>query len=268
MASNWSSRTEETFNKNLSKLPVLDATSDKISLIDKCDILIGDDLFLMDLFQTCSRPIFVWYPQPSPKSLTRMKLVDIYSKLGVHTLSESAQKIISDVDHVGFKPVNSSEKIVTKGLFKLILGFLADPKLKLEAEKRHEVASRVLAIEAFETSEPMTVKYSLSFSSGDALDVEAKRMIRWDKQNSKFFMQKLDRSTGYKHLMEYASHFGEVIADGVIWENEELVPGLSELIRLGFLVEFDEDAVEFLLKTKNLQIFLEDQEYLSSKFSS
>ncbi|PWA35839.1 DNA binding,ATP binding protein [Artemisia annua] len=268
VVSNWNSGTEETFNKNLSKLPVLDATSNKISLTDKCDILIGDDLFLMDLFQTCSRPMFVWYPQPSLKTLTRTKLLDIYSKLGVRTLSESAQKIISDVDHVGFEPVNSSQKIITKGLFKLILGFLADPKLKLEAEKRHEVASRVLAIEAFETSEPMTVKYSLSFSSGDALNVEAKRMIRWDKQNSKFFMQKLDRSTGYKHLMEYASHFGEVIADGVIWENEELVPGFSELIRLGFLVEFDEEAVEFLLKTKNLQIFLEDQEYLSSKFSS
>nr|GEW07666.1 DNA binding,ATP binding protein [Tanacetum cinerariifolium] len=266
--SNWNSGTEETFNKNLSKLPVLDATSNKISLIDKCDILIGNDLFLMDLFQTCSCPMFVWYPQPSLKTLTRTKLLDIYRKLGVRTLSESAQKIISDVDHVGFVPVNSSEKVITKGLFKLILGFLANPKLKLEAEKRHEVASRVLTIEAFETSEPMTVKYSLSFSSGDALIVEAKRMIRWDKQNSKFFMQKLDRSTGYKHLMEYASHFGEVIADGVIWENEELVSGLSELIRLGFLVEFDEEAVEFLLKTNNLQIFLEDQEYLSTKFSS
>ncbi|PWA51666.1 DNA binding,ATP binding protein [Artemisia annua] len=266
VASNWNPKTEETFNKNLSKLPVLDDTPDKISLIDKCDILIGDDLFLMGRFQSI-RPIFVWYPQPSPKSLTRMKLVDIYSKLGVRTLSESAQKIISDVDQVGSKPVNPSEKIVTKGLFKLILGFLADPKLKFEAERRHEMASRVLAVKAFETSEPMTVKYSLSFSSGDVL-IEANRMIHWDKQNSKFFMQKLDRSSGYKHLMEYASHFGEVIAKGVIWENEELVPRLSELIRLGFLVEFDEEAVEFLLENKNLQIFLEDQEYLSSKFFS
>ncbi|PWA45853.1 DNA binding,ATP binding protein [Artemisia annua] len=267
VANNWNPRTEETVNKNLSKFPVLDANSDKISLIDKCDILIGDDLFLMGRFQSF-RPIFVWYPQPSPKSLTRMKLVDIYSKLGVRTLSESAQKIISDVDHVGSKPVNPSEMIVTEGLFKLILGFLADPELKFEAERRHEMASRVLAIEAFETSEPMTVKYSLSFSSGDVLNVEAKRMIRWDKQNSKFFMQKLDRSSGYKHLMEYAFHFGEGIADWVIWENEELVPRLSELIRLGFLVEFDEEAVEFLLEKKNLQIFLEDQEYLSSKFST
>lgn len=115
----------------------------------------------------------------------------------------------------------------------------------------------------------MTVGYSLSFSSGDVINVESKRMIRWDKQNSKFFMKKMERPiSGYKNVIEYASHFGEVIADGVLWENEELVPDLSELIRLGFMVEFDDEAIEFLLKIKNLEVFLEDENYLASTFSS
>nr|XP_043638568.1 uncharacterized protein LOC122609685 [Erigeron canadensis] len=272
LVGSWNSA-EEIFKKNVSKLPVRDPKSDGIILSNKGDTFIDDDLFLMDLFQkeldkTSSRPIFVWYPQPTMNSLTRTKLLDIYSKLGVRTLSESAQKIVSDVDDVGFESVSSRDKIVKRGLLKLILGFLAVPDVKLEAEKRCELVSRVLAIEAFETIEPMVVRYSLSFSSGEPVNVEAPRMIRWDKQNFKFYMQRMERSSGYKSVFEYATHFAEVIADGVLWENAELVPQLSELIRLGFLVEFDEEAIEFLMKTKNLQLFLEDQDFISSIFSS
>ncbi|CAI9283732.1 unnamed protein product [Lactuca saligna] len=267
---NWNPRTEDTFENNLSKLPVLDPNSNgRIFLYDKRDVFIGDDLFLTDLFtKTFSRPIFVWFPQPSQKTLTRAKLVDIYTKLGVRILSESAQKNISDIDHAGFEPVNLKEKINKEGLFKLILAFLADPNLKIEPDKRHEAVSRVLAIEAFETPEKMSVRYSLTFSCGEVVDVEPRRMIRWDKQLSKLYMQKMERSSGHKNIIEYASHFAEEIAEGVLWDNEELVPDLCELVRLGFLLEFDEEAVEFLMKIKNLQIFLEDQDYLTSTFSS
>ncbi|KAI7747874.1 hypothetical protein M8C21_018549 [Ambrosia artemisiifolia] len=265
---NWNERTEKTFSQSISKLPVSSPTSDGILLSDKRDVFIGDDLFLTDLFQSCSGPIFVWYPQPSSKTLTRAKLVDIYKKLGVRTISESAQKNLSDIDQVKLESVSSKEKIMKKGLVKLILGFLADPNLKLETERRHEAISRMLGLEAFETVDPMTVKYGLSLSTGDVLTVEAKRMIRWDKQNSKLFMQKMEEGGGQKSIIEYASHFGEVIAEGMLWENEEVVPQLSELIRLGYLVEFDEEAIDFLMKMKNLQIFVEDQHYLSSIFSS
>ncbi|KAI3688635.1 hypothetical protein L2E82_46360 [Cichorium intybus] len=268
VARNWNPTTEDAFKNNILKLPVLDPTFNGIFVFDKCDAFIGDDLFLTDLFQSCCRPIFVWFPQPSLKTLTRTRLLDIYTKLGVRTLSESVQKNISDVDHAGFEPVNLKETMIKKGLFKLILAFLADPNLKLEPDKRHEAVSRVLAIEAFETPEKMSVRYSLSLSSGDVVDVEPRRMIRWDKQQSKLYMQKMDRSSGHKNVIEYASHFAEELAQGVLWENEELVPDLCELIRLGFLLEFDEDAVEYLMKIKNLQIFLEDQHYLSSTFSS
>ncbi|KAI3688640.1 hypothetical protein L2E82_46369 [Cichorium intybus] len=178
------------------------------------------------------------------------------------------KKNISDVDHAHFEPVNLKETMIKKGLFKLILAFLADPNLKLEPDKRHEAVSRVLAIEAFETPEKMTVRYRLTLSCGDVMDVEPRRMIRWDKQQSKLYMQKMDRSLGHKNVMEYAFHFAEEIAEGVLWEKEELVGDLSEPIRLGYLAEFDDETVEFLMKIKNLQIFLEDQDYLSSTFSS
>ncbi|XP_071694367.1 uncharacterized protein [Rutidosis leptorrhynchoides] len=268
VANNWSSKTEDTFIGNISKLPVLDPTSDGIFLLLKSDVFIGNDLFLVDLFQKSSHRMFVWYPQPILKCLTRTKLMDIYGKLGVRMLSESVKKTISVVCHDKFEPVKSEKRIVKKGLFKLILGFLADPSLKVDVEKRHEAVSRLLAVEAFETMEPLTVGYSLSFSSGAVVSVEAKRMVRWDKQNSKFFMQKMDKYCGYKNAIVYASHYAQVIADGVLWENEEFVPKLSELIRLGFLLKFNEEVVDFLLKSKNLEISMEDQNYLSSTFSS
>ncbi|XP_071694362.1 uncharacterized protein [Rutidosis leptorrhynchoides] len=228
---NWTSETEDTFISNISKLPVLDSTSDGIFLLLKSDVFIGDDLFLADLFQKTSHPMFVWYPQQSSKNLNRTKLMDIYRQLGVRTLSECVKKTISGVDPDKLKPMKSKKQIIKKGLFKLILGFLADPSLKLDVERRHEAVNRLLAVEAFETVEPMNVGYSLSFSSGVVVRVEARRMVRWDKQNSKFFMQKMVISRGYKNAIEHASHFAEVIADGVLWDNEEFVPKLSELIR-------------------------------------
>nr|GEW54658.1 DNA binding,ATP binding protein [Tanacetum cinerariifolium] len=262
---NWNSRSKETFDKFLLRIPVFDPCSDKILLINKRDVFIGDDLFLMELFQRFSRPIFVWYPQPSLKCLTRTKLMDIYRKLGVRTLSESVRKIMSDCDHAKFERINPKEKILKKGLFKLILGFLAKTSLEFDKEKRHEAVSRILAIEAFETVEPMTIRNSLTFSSGDVINAEEIRMIHWDKLNNKFFLHKLDRSSSYKNVMTYASHFSEVIADGMLCENEEHVTELSELIRSGFLVEFDEEAVDFLMKTKKLEILTEDHDYISSR---
>ena len=69
-------------------------------------------------------------------------------------------------------------------------------------------------------------------------------------------------------LIEYATYFSEVIAEGVLWEKEDQINALSEMIKLAFLLSFNEAAVEFLLKSKNLQIFTEDEEFLSAAFPS
>ena len=68
--------------------------------------------------------------------------------------------------------------------------------------------------------------------------------------------------------MEYAIYFSEAISEGVLWENSDHIGALSELIKLAFMVEFNEEAVRFLMKFKNLQIFLEDEEFLASVFPS
>ncbi|CAN1790497.1 hypothetical protein LINPERHAP1_LOCUS18847 [Linum perenne] len=85
-------------------------------------------------------------------------------------------------------------------------------------------------------------------------------------------MEKLERDSGSRSVteLEYACRFSEVIAKGVLWEKEDnvTIAALSGIIRLAFLLNFDEAAVDFLMKANNLQIFLEDEEFLSKAFPS
>ncbi|KAK7846612.1 hypothetical protein CFP56_007694 [Quercus suber] len=46
------------------------------------------------------------------------------------------------------------------------------------------------------------------------------------------------------------------------------VGALSELIKLAFMLEFNEEAVIFLMKSKNLQIIKKDKKFLASAFPS
>jgi hypothetical protein len=161
-----------------------------------------------------------------------------------------------DVSHLN--QVNPKETPLKKGMVRLILGFLADPARKIEMETRHEAIKRLLKMTFLETVEPITVNYSLSLSSGEIVKAKATRVMLWDRESSKFVAQKLDRKCGYKIIMEYATYFSEAISEGLLWDNSDHIGALSELIKLGFMVEFNEDAVGFLMNSKNLQIFMED----------
>ena len=140
--------------------------------------------------------------------------------------------------------------------------------MKMKAERRHEIIRGLLNITFLEIVEPVTVNYSLPLSSGEIVNARASRIIRWDRESSKFFTQKLDRYSGYENQIEYATYFSEAISEGVLWENCDHIGALSELIKLAFVLEFDEKAVRFLMKSKNLQIYLEDEEFLASVFPS
>ncbi|CAL5375334.1 unnamed protein product [Camellia sinensis] len=246
----WSSKTEKTVAENLLKLPVFSG-SDEILLVDKRDAFIADDLQLKDLFeQSSSNPLFVWYPQPSLPLLPRL-LKEVFA-----------------MDGDGLEQVNPSEILIGKGLVKLILGFLAGFSLKMEEEKRHEAVRSLLDLTVIETNEPITIGYSLSLSSGERLKKEVKPMIRWERESKKLFTVKMDRSGGHRSIIEYATCFSEAISEGLLWEKEDHICELAELIKLGFVLEFNEEAIEFLMKTKNLQLFLEDDRFISSAFPS
>ncbi|XP_062170197.1 uncharacterized protein LOC133875934 isoform X3 [Alnus glutinosa] len=257
VSKNWSQKTEETLTGSLVKLPV-GSGSDRILLSNKFDVFIADDLQLKDLFeQFCPQPIFVWYPRESLPSLPRRKLLETYRKIGVRTISESVQKEES-VDVAHLNQVNPKETVLKKGLVRLILGFLADPTREIEMETRHEAIKRLLNITFLETVEPITVNYSLFLSSGEIVKAKSRRVMLWYRETSKFVAQKLDRSGGYKNIIEYATYFSEAISEVLLWENSNYIGALAELIKLGFMMEFNEEAVGFLIKSKNLQIFMED----------
>ncbi|KAJ6375327.1 hypothetical protein OIU77_000328 [Salix suchowensis] len=239
-----SSKTERTLAEDLVKLPVV-LGSGEIVLFRKGDVFIADDLLLKDLFERRypSRPIFVWCPQPNLPSLPRTSLLDVYKKIGVRTISESVQK----------------EELSLAD---------ADPSLDIEATKRHGAVQCLLNLKVLETMELIAVSYCLSLSDGEILKVDAKSMIRWDKECSKFVTQKMDEAGGQKSLIEYATFFSNVISRGVLWDKEDKIKALSELTKLAFVLKFDEQAVQFLMKSNNLQTFPEDEEFLAAAFPS
>ncbi|KAJ9676550.1 hypothetical protein PVL29_021858 [Vitis rotundifolia] len=268
VSKHWSRNTQKTLADSLSKLPV-ESEPERIILFDKHDVFIADDLQLKYLFQQSSpHSIFVWYPQPSIPSLPRTKLLDIYREIGVRSISKSVLKEeISKLEASELKQVSQKETLIGKGLLKLILGFLAGPSIEMEAGQRLEAVKGLLNLKVFETEGPIAASYRLSMSSGETMDVDARRMMRWDREDSKLFMQKMDISGGHKNKIEYATIFAEVISEGVLQENEDHISDLAELIKLAFFLDFDEEAVGFLMRSKNLQVFLEDEEFLSSALS-
>ncbi|KAG6632785.1 hypothetical protein CIPAW_12G002200 [Carya illinoinensis] len=226
VSKSWSVKTEGTLTNWLEKLPVA-SDSNEILLSNKHDV--------------SPQPIFVWYPKRSSPSLPWTKLLEMYSKIGVRTISESVKKeeaSMVDVDQLN----------------------------QMEVVRRHEAVKGLLNMTFLETVVPTTLKYTLSLPSREIFELKVSQMICWDREASKLFAQKLDRSSGYKKMIEYATYFSEVILEVLLWENNDHIGALFELIKLCFILEFNEEAVGFVMKSKNMQIFKKDEEFLASIF--
>ncbi|CAA0837120.1 Unknown protein [Striga hermonthica] len=270
VARHWGPKAREALSESFQKLPVFSG-SGGILLVDKRDVFIPDDLYLKDLFErsASSRPLFVWWPRPSSKSLPRNKLLEIFGKIGARNLSESVERVEEDSStRLAVGPAaaqeSSGEVFVRKrGFVKLILGFLAG--LEIEPVERHIAVKNLLEATVIETPSPITVEYKLRLKSGDVVSANARGSMRWEKDTRRFFVHGSGGSSGgFKNVLESAMCFARVVSEGLMWDKEDEMGRLAELVELGFLLEFDEAAVEFLMKRKNLQIFWEDEEFLSS----
>ncbi|KAM1339809.1 hypothetical protein ACFX2H_038283 [Malus domestica] len=228
VSKHWNLKMEKSLADAVVKVPVYSG-SGGILLCNKEDVFIADDLHLQYLY----------------KQKVESSLADDVELLMIPT-----------------------KKLMGKTLLRLILGFLAGPPIEMEVEKRQKAVQGLVDIAVVETPEPITVSYDLPLSSGEVLNVRGTRKIRWDRENSKFFIQKMDKSGGQKSTIEFATYFAEAISECVLWECTEHIPALSELIKLAFVLEFNEEAVDFLMKLKNLQIFVEDGEFLNSAYPS
>ncbi|VVB04983.1 unnamed protein product [Arabis nemorensis] len=258
----------EFLSKSVSRLPVNAPDSSNnggIMLSNMSDVFIADDLLLKDLFK--GSPVFVWYPTPSIKTLPQTKLMEIYRKIGVKEISKCVEMAEAELTD-GFKIEQQENNLISLGLVRLILGFLSDPSLKIEAEERSRIIHGLVSLKVQETSEAISTEYTLKLlSKGEKLIAKAKQMIRWEREGGVVYAEKMEKACGKRKVLEYATCFGDVIAKGVLWEREDLIGRLSELVKMACLVEFDEDALEFLMKSKNLQVFEEDEKLISDAFS-
>ena len=105
---------------------------------------------------------------------------------------------------------------------------------------------------------------SVNLSCGRPVDVKASRMLRWERVNSKLYVQRSNGATSSKEKIEFATNFANEIAQGLLFEMADQIPSLAELVKVGSLVDFQDAAVEYLLKSKNLQLFPEDEAFLNA----
>uniref|UniRef100_A0A7N0ZYY6 Uncharacterized protein n=1 Tax=Kalanchoe fedtschenkoi TaxID=63787 RepID=A0A7N0ZYY6_KALFE len=264
-----SSKVGSFFGERLCKLPAHSVNSDEVMLRDMGDVFLPDDLNLKQLFeQSSSDPIFVWCPRSDNEF--RTSLLEVYHKIKVKLLSEHVvSEELPSTNGVELKSVSPSEYFIRKELLMLILSYLAQSSSKMSSQARHEAVRPLLDLKVRESAEPITATYTLKLqTSGKTLTAKASRMVRWDKDSSTLFVQKMDSTDELRFALEYATYFSTVISEGVIWNHEELITGLSDLLKLGFLLKFDGEAIKFLMMNKNLQIFPEDEVFLSSAFPS
>ncbi|XP_021775796.1 uncharacterized protein LOC110739654 isoform X2 [Chenopodium quinoa] len=268
----WNKDTKKVFSESVSKIPADSCGSGDILLLNKQDIFLPNDLLLKDLFEMSSPySFFVWCPARNHPSIPQALLFDTYSKVGVRKISDSVKiSELSAVDHGELTEAELKDAFIVKGLVMIILGFLSDPSLNLDTKRRHEAVKKLLNVKVFVTPNPITRTYSLMMSSGSDVTASMRQMVRWERDTSEFFAQKLDRSGAgaRKAVVEYAITFSQVVSEGLLWDKEDKIHPLSELIKFGFLMDFDEDAVTYFMKSKNLQIFPEDEEFISSAFPS
>ncbi|KAG8089876.1 hypothetical protein GUJ93_ZPchr0011g27555 [Zizania palustris] len=259
IAVNWGQTTSNLMSGCI-KVPVY--TDGKIILSSKKDVFIPDDLLLKDLFS--KHLIFIWYPSSTLPSMSRARMNNIYGSIGVGTISKAVRKNDSFDLRSGNLKTISPNKVIKAGLLQVVLAFLSDPDLDMSTEERNKTVSWLLNVTVLETNEPITVGYSVSLSSGRSLDVKASRMLRWERENYKLYVQGSHDADGYKEKIEFAAYFANEISRGLLFEMADQIPSLAELIKVGCLLDFQHAAVEFLLMSKNLQLFPEDEAFLNA----
>ncbi|KAG6505449.1 hypothetical protein ZIOFF_037805 [Zingiber officinale] len=272
IANYWNCYTGKQLLGSISKLPV--QSNDGVILSKKQDVFIPDDLLLKEMFDMVSETIFVWYPPVTSRALSRANMNKIYNSIGVRSISEAVEKDESfRTTGASVRKVNQKSLILNNGLLRIVLAFLSGTSLDIIANERHRLVKYLLDLEVLEIDAPVTISYKLKLSSGTILDSKATKLFHWEKDKAKLFLQRDEGGTKRKrdggtrqkrHIIEYATNFANVIAKGLLSEMPDQIASLAELISFGCLLDFEEDAVNYLLKNKNLQLFPEDEEFLSS----
>ncbi|KAH9328704.1 hypothetical protein KI387_000812, partial [Taxus chinensis] len=252
------------------KLPTC-TNNGQIELCAPNETFVPDDLRLKELFQIeSSRTKFAWYPNPSDPQIQLDLLFSIYNSLGARNISQGVEKneVSVSKDNVLHK-LRLGKRLFKKGLYRIVLGYLAHHTHKLSPDKRHEIMRTLLESSAYEVTMPFMVVYSVSLmrEDGQTETIEATTYspVHWEKHKKRILMHKSD-GRNKRAKVSLATNFAETISRGLLPEYPSLVAGLSEMLKFGYILGFDEDVVNPMPQYKNFLLFEEDENFLSPFF--
>ncbi|KMT19054.1 hypothetical protein BVRB_1g014530 [Beta vulgaris subsp. vulgaris] len=264
---NWNQEMEDTLKSKLTKVPA-SLPNGSILLVIKDNVFVADNLWLKKMFlESEDSPLFVWQSKSNVFStVSPSRLCAVYCALGVKKLSDSVKcsvKIMPSLDRPSKDDLKN--KLIVKGLLKIILGFLAC-RIHMPTKQRHELVNSLLSLSVLENDENIRVSYKLLLKDERCLEREVVKLVHWDKRNQLLFID--GAFIKYKKASaEFVNIFAAEIAAGLLQEDiTSVVNDLRNLIQMGFLFEFQEHSVQFMLTIENIEVLVEDEEFLAAAF--
>ncbi|GLJ45858.1 hypothetical protein SUGI_0965480 [Cryptomeria japonica] len=249
------------------KFPTQKRNGDLFKLNPPSDVFVPDDLELTALFKrTSARSIFAWHPNPSDFEIPLHFLFSLYNSLGVKNISEVAQKNeVSISNDASLRKLQRGEGFFRGGLYRIVFAYLAYPSFNISADKRHGMVKTLLELPAYEIAEPLAVSYTLALRTEDGdpenIVATATSFVRWEKENNRILLKMPNRHNP-KVRLSLATEFAEVVSKGLLSADPILVAGLCEMLKMGCILEFEDEVVDEMLQHKSMQLFKEDEHFL------
>ncbi|KAM5559542.1 hypothetical protein ABKV19_020949 [Rosa sericea] len=267
---NWNQHVEDTLKEKLTKLPAtISSMVGEIYVMSREEVFIADDLQLKTIFSSCDKvPLFVWFPKSNSSSfIPPRRLRKIYDCLGVKRISQSVEYNVTgmeSLDHL--EKVEPRNELIRRGLIKIILGFLAGPLVDMPLKERHKAAKLISVLSVYKSDKPIKVCYRLMPSASTTVEVEKIKLVLWEKNLQRLLIDRLAYEDG-KADLEFVTSFADELAQGLLADaRPTAADALSKIIQMGFMFDFIENEVDFLLMKENLELYMEDEQFLDSAF--
>lgn len=159
---NWNSDVKDILKQKLTKLPAV--VSGKLYIACKEELVIPDDLQLKKVFlDSVTLPVFAWVPKSSSlSSVSLRRLFEIYESLGVEKLSKSIVCLVGNMQSLERpKMAKPRHGLRLKNFAKLVLGFLAGPRVNMPLNERHMVTKSLLDLSVY-ASKPLKICFPIA----------------------------------------------------------------------------------------------------------
>ncbi|KAM1773600.1 hypothetical protein ACFXTI_043095 [Malus domestica] len=271
VAANWNQQLRDTLKQKLTKVPATMSGLEKIHLIRREEVFIADDLRLKKIFSGCDKvPLFVWFPKSYSLSyIYPGRPQAIYESLGVRKISDSVKCKVNGVESLEhWEKIDARNGLIGRGLVKIILAFLAGPEVNMSLYNRHEAANSVIMLSVYKSDKPIQVCYRLMPSAATTVEVKKQKLVLWEKDSQRLLIDKSGYE-GRRNDLEFVTSFAiELVQELLAAAKPTAADKLSKLIQMGFMFDFSEGEVDFLLMNENLELFVEDEQFLHAAFDT